>query len=86
MSQFLNQPEWQRDCLLAANRQLEQRYQQKPSACLALLISRNYRLLITQSERPDLKLLWQQLSKRWWQHYCRQRPSLDVSVSDFIHP
>jgi len=86
MSNSLTRPEWQQECLLAANHQLEKSYQQKPSACLALLISRNYRLLLTQSERSDSKRRWQQLSKRWWQNYCRQRPVSAFSLKDVSIP
>lgn len=83
MIKAIKQPDWQRECLLAANRQLVKCYQRQPSACVALLISRNYRLLLTQSERPDIKQLWQQLSKSWWERYCRQRQLPLLSLNDF---
>lgn len=68
-----NQPDWRKDCLLAANQQLEYQYQQQPSPCLALQISRNYRLLLTQYDQPVIKQRWQVLSKHWWQRYCQFR-------------
>lgn len=83
MSQSHQQPNWQRECLLAANRQLEKIYQQQPNACTALMISRNYRLLLTQSEQPDIKQLWISLSKRWWSLYCRLRQLPELPMSNF---
>ncbi len=77
------QAEWRRDCLLAANRHLETQFQQKPAACLALQISRNYRLLLTHYDQPDIKQLWQLLSKRWWLLYCRERDLPSKALMDF---
>jgi hypothetical protein len=75
----LSQPEWRRECLLSANRQLEKVYQRKPTPCVALQISRNYRLLLVHYEQPDIKQMWQMLSKRWWEIYCRHRkPTLSL--------
>lgn len=85
MSKTVKQPDWHRDCLLAANQQLVKSYQRHPSACVALQISRNYRLLLTQSEQPDIKQLWQLLSKRWWDMYCRQRHLPELSIHDFSY-
>jgi len=73
MNALLPNPDWRKECLLAANQQLEQQYQQHPSPCLALQISRNYRLLLTQYDQPPIKQRWQLLSKSWWQCYCRLR-------------
>ncbi|WP_438970270.1 hypothetical protein [Methylophaga sp.] len=67
------QPDWRKECLLAANQQLENQYLHYPSACLALQISRNYRLLLTQNDQPTTKQNWQSLSKQWWQMYCDHR-------------
>ncbi|GAB4299386.1 MAG: hypothetical protein Kow0083_11640 [Methylophaga sp.] len=78
-----NQSAWQRECLLAANRQLEKIYRGRPSACIALQISRNYRLLLTHYEQPDIKRLWQLLSKRWWSLYCRDKQIPGYSLPDF---
>ncbi len=73
MNAPLKNPDWRKDCLLAANQQLEEDYQHNPSACLALQISRNYRLLLTQFDQPSIKERWQTLSIRWWQVYCQLR-------------
>lgn len=67
------QPDWRQACLLSANQQLEHQFQQQPSPCLALQISRNYRLLLTQYDQPAVKQRWQSLSKQWWQTYCQLR-------------
>ena len=63
MNMPLSRPEWQRDCLLVAIKELVAYYQLSPSACLALQISRNYRLLITQDDRLSIKTLWQSMRK-----------------------
>jgi len=78
----VSQPEWRRECLLTANRQLEIIYQRKPTPCLALQISRNYRLLLVHYEQPDIKQLWQKLSKRWWDKYCHQRQLPGLNMHD----
>lgn len=80
MNAPLKRPDWRKECLLAANQQLERQYQQKPSACLALQISRNYRLLLTQYDQPPIKQRWQSLSKRWWQTYCQLRQTPVQSI------
>ena len=73
MNMPLSRPEWQRDCLLVAIKELVAYYQLSPSACLALQISRNYRLLITQDDGLSIKTLWQSYAKSWWDVYCRHR-------------
>jgi hypothetical protein len=73
MKPTFKNPDWQKDCLLAANQQLEADYQRAPSACLALQISRNYRLLLTQFDQPSMKARWQALSISWWEAYCQLR-------------
>lgn len=83
MTYYQTQSDWRRESLIAANKQLEKIYRLQPSACVALLISRNYRLLVTQYEQPDIKHIWQQLSKRWWGLYCRHRQIPETSVHDF---
>ncbi|MTI63350.1 hypothetical protein [Methylophaga sp.] len=75
-------PDWRRECLIAANRQLEKNYEREPSACVALQLSRNYRLLLTHYDQPDIKQLWQQLSQRWWSLYCRQRQLPEHALRD----
>lgn len=82
MNHTMQRPKWQQETLLAANQQLVKSYQRQPSACTALLISRNYRLLLTQSDRSDIKPVWQQLAKHWWERYCRQRQLPTLSIND----
>ena len=55
--------------LLAANQQLESVFQRNADACVALLISRNYRLLIQQHMSMTSRLNWMQKAKYWWQQY-----------------
>lgn len=78
----VSQPDWRRECLITANRQLEKVYQRKPTPCVALQISRNYRLLLVHYEQPDIKRVWQLLSKRWWDIYCRQRDLPPLSMHE----
>lgn len=73
MNMPLRRPDWRRDCLLAANHELIAHYQQSPSACLALQISRNYRLLLTQDDRLSLKDIWRSYSKNWFGVYCKHK-------------
>jgi hypothetical protein len=79
MNAPLKQDNWQMELLLAANRQLESQYRQHPSGCLALQISRNYRLLLTHQEQPQIKQHWQSLSRMWWRLYCEER---DLNQAD----
>lgn len=80
-----DQPEsWCEGLLLSANEELEQRYREQASACLALLISRNYRLLLTHNEHPLKKQLWRALAERWmlsYQLHNRSLPSKHLGVS-----
>lgn len=71
MNAPLRQSDWQAELLLAANSHLIRQYQQAPSACLALQISRNYRLLITQNEAITVKRACKALSQQWWRRYCQ---------------
>ncbi|AFJ02747.1 hypothetical protein Q7C_1598 [Methylophaga frappieri] len=59
----------------AAITELETRYRQQASACLALQISRNYRLLTEMDAHPLKQRLWQSLSRRWWLSYQLHRGS-----------
>lgn len=79
------QPNWQRELLQAAIVQLEAQYQRTTSACLALQISRNYRLLLTHQEAPNIKQAWRQRSRYWWQLYCHQQQIKNVAVSTGFH-
>ena len=60
---------WTAKLLLSANALLESRYQQEASACLAMQIARNYRLLNKYDEHPLKQQLWQLRAKRWWLRY-----------------
>jgi hypothetical protein len=55
--------------VLAANQQLEAVFQRKADACVALLISRNYRLLVQHQSPMTEHLNWMQKAKYWWQQY-----------------
>jgi len=55
--------------LLAANQQLESVYQREADPCVALLLSRNYHLLIQQQSSLVARLNWMQKAKYWWQQY-----------------
>jgi len=55
--------------LLAANQQLESVFQRHTDACVALLISRNYHLLLQQQTCTTDRLNWMQKAKYWWQQY-----------------
>jgi|TARA_R100001244_G_scaffold18562_3_gene19405 hypothetical protein len=64
---------WCEAVILAANEQLELMYRQHASACIALQISRNYRLLLTHNEHPLKKQHWRALSQRWLLSYQLHR-------------
>lgn len=69
-----DQPEsWCEGLLLSANQELENRYRQQASPCLALLIARNYRLLLTHNDNPLKKQLWRALADRWMLSYQLHR-------------
>lgn len=66
MKSAASKMKWSRDVLVSATKQLEMLYKQQQDPCLALLISRNYRLLHNQiqavAEREkclDKARLWQ---------------------------
>lgn len=60
---------WANECLMAANNALEVRFRQQASACVALQLARNYRLLAAQDENPLKQTLWRSLYKRWMLSY-----------------
>lgn len=67
---------WSAECLLTANHALESRYRQQASACVALQIARNYRLLASHESHPLKNTLWKALSERWMLSYqLRRTPS-----------
>ena len=83
MNAPLQRPNWQRDLLQAAIQQLQVHYRHTPSACIALHISRNYRLLLTHHEQPQIKDLWRVRSRYWWQLYCEQSKIRSVDVPNY---
>ncbi len=84
---MMNNPQqdsWAAQLLLSANAHLENHYRQQASACLALQIARNYRLLTEQDEHPLKQQLWQSLARRWWLSYQLHRGRIaHCDVSDF---
>ena len=82
MMKSSHQENWAAQLLLSANAQLESHYRQQASACLALQIARNDRLLTEQDEHPLKQQLWQSLARRWWLSYqlhCGHLAHCDVS-------
>ncbi len=73
MIQTSQQENWAAQLLLSANAHLESHYRQQASACLALQIARNYRLLTEQDAHPLKQQLWQSLARRWWLSYQLHR-------------
>lgn len=61
------------ELLVSANNQLEQLYGQQHDPCLALHISRNYRLLQEQNSNSKHQKLWQEKAKLWWKLYRIRR-------------
>lgn len=59
------------ELLISANAELEKLYFKKSDPCLALLVSRNYRLLLDCNVTSDRKLAWVQKAKYWWQLYLK---------------
>jgi hypothetical protein len=57
--------------LIAANQQLESVFLRKPDPCIALLISRNYHLLMQEQTHLTARLNWMQDAKYWWQKYLK---------------
>ncbi len=57
--------------LIAANQQLESVFLRTPDPCIALLISRNYHLLMQEQDHLTARLNWMQDAKYWWQKYLK---------------
>lgn len=74
------------DLLLSANNQLEQLYSQLHEPCLALHISRNYRLLQEQNVNSGNQKSWQEKETLWWKLYRlgRSNNMSILSVSEKI--
>tara|TARA_B110000037_G_scaffold11942_1_gene12823 strand:- start:261 stop:572 length:312 start_codon:yes stop_codon:yes gene_type:complete len=59
------------ELLVAANNQLESVFLKKPEPCVALLISRNYNLLLQEQDQLTIRLNFMQKAKYWWQEYLK---------------
>ena len=59
------------ELLVAANHQLESVFLKKPEPCVALLISRNYNLLLQEQAQLTIRLNFMQKAKYWWQKYLK---------------
>lgn len=75
------QPHWATECLLAANSALEVRFRQQASACVALQLARNYRLLAMQEDNPLKQTLWLSLHARWILSYQLRQQKTSVLFS-----
>jgi hypothetical protein len=84
MNASLNRNQVEKRLLLAANEELEMVYAQKRDPCIALLISRNYRLLTQQPDAPELRIAWMQDAKYWWQEYLKKSTGKYVDFSFLI--
>lgn len=71
---------WNRDVLLSANAQLDLAYQQEADPCIALMILRNYHLLLAQSLSSDDGQEWRQKAKVWLQRYIGSRANSKLTV------
>tara|TARA_B110000093_G_scaffold117628_1_gene125956 strand:+ start:2215 stop:2535 length:321 start_codon:yes stop_codon:yes gene_type:complete len=59
------------ELLIAANHQLESVFLKKPEPCVALLISRNYNLLLQEQAQLTIRFNFMQKAKYWWQEYLK---------------
>lgn len=70
--------------LIAANQQLESVFLRNPDPCVALLISRNYHLLMQEQTHLTARLNWMKSAKYWWQKYLKlstgRRPSFMTHI------
>ena len=57
--------------LLAANEELESVYLTEEKACIALALSRNYRLLAQTKATLPQRYSWVNKTKYWWQEYLK---------------
>jgi len=71
---------WNRDALLTANFQLKILYQQDRNPCLALMISRNYHLLLEQSHNPKERQDWRDKAKIWQKLYSKSRTNKSPGI------
>ena len=70
--------------LIAANQQLESVFLQNPDPCIALLISRNYHLLMQEQTDLTARLNWMQNAKYWWQQYLKLSTGKRSSFMSYI--
>jgi len=71
---------WSRDALLTANSQLKSLYQQDGNPCLALMISRNYHLLIEQTSSLKQRKDWIEKAKIWQKLYSKSRANKNMGA------
>jgi len=72
--------QWSRDVLLSAIKQLETLYQQQQDPCLALMISRNYRLLHKQIQAVDEREKCLDKAQAWQERYRPSRTSKTAAL------
>ncbi|OUR64865.1 hypothetical protein A9Q79_06120 [Methylophaga sp. 42_25_T18] len=73
MNVQLQNTTWSREALMTANFQLQTLYQQDGNPCLALMISRNYHLLLDQSHSLKEQKDWSDKAKIWQKLYSKSR-------------
>ena len=71
---------WSREALLTANFQLQTLYQQDGNPCLALMIVRNYHLLLEQSHDLKERQDWSDKAKIWQKLYSKSRINIKPNV------
>ncbi|MBL4638651.1 MAG: hypothetical protein JKY76_04745 [Proteobacteria bacterium] len=71
---------WIRDALLTANFQLQTLYQQDGNPCLALMISRNYHLLLDHSHSLKERQDWSDKATIWQKLYSKARINKNSNV------
>jgi hypothetical protein len=73
MSSAASKVKWSRDVLVTATKQLEMLYKQQQDPCLALMISRNYRLLHSQIHTIDEQEKCLENARLWQGQYKPSR-------------
>ena len=78
------------ELLIAANHQLESVFLKKPEPCVALLISRNYNLLLQEQAQLTIRFNFMQKAKYWWQEYLmmstakRSKVMFDINHNELL--
>ena len=78
------------ELLIAANHQLESVFLKKPEPCVALLISRNYNLLLQEQVQLTIRFNFMQKAKYWWQEYLmmstakRSKVMFDINHNELL--